>query len=95
MHKPLATVLDILDRGIKEERLIAHFHHLTAPFDKGGLNRMTIEVVGIFEDFFAGHSIDLEESYPRLHDLVKEKRAEHERSMDQVDAMLKMLNGTS
>ena len=87
MHKPMATLLSVLEDGEKEDRLIAYFHHLVKD-----LNRMTIEVVCIFEDFFKEKEIPLERVYPRLHKLLEEKRAAHRRSMAQVETALKVLN---
>jgi hypothetical protein len=89
MHKPLATVLSILDGSAKEDEMIAYFQKCVAPFSEGGFQRDPIEVVRIFETSLQQVSRD---RFPRVRGLIAEKRAEHQRTRIAIDAFIKEVN---
>lgn len=66
-HKPLAAVVALLDDGVKEDRMIAYFHHLNK-------TRPASEVVQMFEEFFRGSERVLENKFPSLHELLQKSR---------------------
>lgn len=86
MHRPLATVFDLLKDGVKEEQIISLFNKYVGPFSAGGFQRMTMEVVEIFENCLRAQPKD---RFPRVRQLLQEKRAEHSMSMAALDAFLK------
>ena len=89
MYRPLASVFDLLEEDIKDEQIVGLFSKYVAPFSKGGHQRMTIEVVEIFENCLRAQPVD---KFPRARRLLQEKREEHRRSMDAIDNFLKEIN---
>jgi hypothetical protein len=80
------SVFDLLEEGIKDEQVINLFAKYVALFSQGGRQRMTIEVVEIFENCLRAQP---KGRFPRSRKLLREKRAEHRRSMATLDAFLK------
>lgn len=80
MHRPLMVVLDTLSDGVLEDKLLTKFREWAS-------TRMLIEVVEIYEDFLRKYP----RRFHRVRKYVAERRAEHERSMAQVDELLRQL----
>ena len=88
MNKPLRAVLDLLDDSVKDDQLVEMFHDFTKSFSEGGKQRMTIEVVGIFELGLKNHA----GRFPKAEALIALKKVEHKSMMASVDKMLRELN---
>ncbi|MGW8177488.1 MAG: hypothetical protein ACWGQW_01660 [bacterium] len=81
MHRPLLVVLGTLSDRVLDDKLIGKFREFAS-------QRMVIEVVEVYEEFLKEHP----GRFHRTRKYVAERRAQHERSMAQVDEFLRTIS---